>query len=347
MDTRDTLLAHLVPTLTSQTENAATKSLAYILNKAEPTRRALNEMVRAGVGVTTDPVEQVRVEVAAEDQSRPDFVGYDVNGTKRVIGESKFWAPLGKGQGSAYLKQLASGPSVLMFVVPEARLISLWDDVVSDIEEGAIGVSLQPLEAPDSMMAAREGQSERYVLMVSWRALLDRMLGNSTGDQQVQSDIQQLRGLTELMDSEAFLPLKKEDLGPEIPRRYNHFVRLFMDATRQLGGPGGVISWTGPISSSYNSCGRYLTISGTSGWLGIHYDLWGRGDSEDTPLWLQLYELEGPALAHVSHELGLRGAGWKGSYFAIHLKVGVVMEDVLGDVVCQLERIARNIESSL
>ena len=155
MDTRDTLLAHLVPTLTSQTENAATKSLAYILNKSEPTKRALNEMIRAGVGVTMDPVEQVRVEVAAEDQSRPDFVGYDVNGTKRVVGESKFWAPLGKGQGSVYLKQLASGPSVLMFVVPEARLISLWDDVVSDVEEGATGVSLQPLEAPDSMMAAR------------------------------------------------------------------------------------------------------------------------------------------------------------------------------------------------
>ena len=270
MNERATLLAHLVPSLTNQTENAATKSLAYILNRSGAALGAMNELIHSGVGEELEPICEIRLEVAAEDKSRPDFVGYDAGRAKRVIGESKFWAPLGKGQGSMYLEQLATGPSVLMYVVPETRMNSLWNDVLGDIEGGDGTGSVRQFKDSGSLKAGRVGKGERYILMVSWRSLLDNVMLASGNDPGIQSDLLQLRGLTELMDSEAFLPLKKGDLSPEIPRRHQQFVKLVMDVTRELRDRGDLVSWTGPITSSHNSCGRYFTISGPlSGWAFI------------------------------------------------------------------------------
>ena len=44
------------------------------------------------------PVTTVETQVSAPFGSIPDFVGFDDNGDKRVVGESKFWAGLGEGQ---------------------------------------------------------------------------------------------------------------------------------------------------------------------------------------------------------------------------------------------------------
>ena len=344
MNERTSLLAHLVPTLTRQTENAATKSLAYILNQSDSVINGLNQLIKSSIGEAVEPVRQVAVEVTAEDQSRPDFVGYDAARAKRVIGESKFWAPLGNGQGSAYLKQLASGPSVLMYVVPEARINSLWREVLGDIEGGECGVGVQQLKESGPVRAGREKEGERYLLMVSWRSLLDSLLSSTRDDPPVQSDLLQLKGLTELMDSEAFLPLKKEDFSPEIPRRHQQFVQLVMNATRELRDHGKVVSWTGPIASSYNSIGRYLTISDTTGWLGVHFDLWGRGNTEDTPLWLQLYELPGDALAHVGHIMQLEKVD--SNYFPIALELDAELDGVQRSLVSRLEEFAGAIASA-
>ena len=346
MNERISLLAHLVPSLTSQTENAATKSLAYILNKSETVMGAMNELICSGVGEKVEPICEVRLEVTAEDQSRPDFVGYDADRAKRVIGESKFWASLGKGQGSVYLGQLAPGPSVLIYVVPEARIGSLWNDALGDIKGGDEGFSVQQLRDSGSLKVGKVSQGERYVLMVSWRSLLDSLLLSCMSDAGVQSDLHQLRGLTELMDSEAFLPLKKDDLSPEIPRRQQQFVKLVMDATKELGNRGDLVTWTGPITSSHNSCGRYFTISGSTVWLGVHFDLWGQGETEDTPLWLQLYNLQEAALAHVSRKLGLRAVGWYGNYFQVTLPLDVELAEVHSSVVSQLEQFAEAIGSA-
>lgn len=46
MAEHDTLLAHLVPRLTSQVENAATDALAFILNTSGACRSALNRLLR-------------------------------------------------------------------------------------------------------------------------------------------------------------------------------------------------------------------------------------------------------------------------------------------------------------
>ena len=88
-----TLLAHLVPRLTSQVEDAATDALAFILNKSEACRVALDRFIWDG-DRGPEPITRVETQVTYEDGSRPDMVGYDQSGSKRLLVESKFWATL-------------------------------------------------------------------------------------------------------------------------------------------------------------------------------------------------------------------------------------------------------------
>ena len=137
----DTLLAYLVPAIVTQVEPAATKALAYILNKSNAAMEAFNSLVRETTDKTVAPVSWVVAELgytnSGRTEGRLDLAGYDSNRELRVIVEAKFGAALLDGQGSDYMKQLSeNGKSVLMFLVPDYRINYLWDEVKRDIRNG-------------------------------------------------------------------------------------------------------------------------------------------------------------------------------------------------------------------
>ena len=63
--------------------------------------------------------------------------------------------------------------------------------------------------------------------------MLDRMATEAAdaADSDTEKDIEQLRGLAAQQDDDAFLPLRREELGPEFPRRMRGLQRLIDDAT--------------------------------------------------------------------------------------------------------------------
>ena len=125
----DTLLAHLSPSFTSQTENIAVEALGYILNKYAGSREGLDDVVRSGVR-NVKPVVKVRTQASALDGTRPDLVGVDEDGAERVLIEAKFWAELTPRQPHAYLDRLPDdGPAVLLFLAPEEKIVSLWPEL--------------------------------------------------------------------------------------------------------------------------------------------------------------------------------------------------------------------------
>ena len=136
----DTLLAYLVPSITSQVEVAATKALAYILDNSDAARKGALGLVENTVGVKLESVTRFVAEDAYKtiggEEGRVDFVGYDLEQKKRIVGEAKFGAALSPGQGSGYLGQLEEGDSVLLFVVPDYRIDYLWEEVRKDVEGG-------------------------------------------------------------------------------------------------------------------------------------------------------------------------------------------------------------------
>lgn len=134
-----------------------------------------------------------------------------------------------------YLRRLKElQPSALLVVAPSRRFEELWTKLtrrVSKTDEIALGDT----RADPEVRLAPAG-TDRWLAMVSWRTLLDHLASrvNGAGDTQAANDIQQLQGLANQQDSEAFLPLRPEQLGPETPRFIGHLVRLVDDATRRI-----------------------------------------------------------------------------------------------------------------
>ena len=310
----DTLLAHLSPSLTSQTENIAVEALGYVLNKYAGSREGLDDVVRSGVR-NVNPVVKVRTQVSALDGTRPDLVGFDEGGARRVLIEAKFWAELTPRQPDAYLDQLpGDGPAVLMFLAPEDRVAGLWPQLRNRAEKA--GKTLSDVDAERRCLNV-DG-SQRHLMLVSWTGLLDRMSARTSDEQDAVADIRQLRGLAEFAEEGRFrLPSRDtpEDLAPD--SRHMRDMKRIIDAATERGIKDGWASRKGlnrtPRSYGY---GRYLKLGGRVVWFGINTDRWER--SGETPLWL----------------------GWGNRWVPIPIIEAVEYADVLDGVVSALRDFA-------
>ena len=319
-DDATTLLAHLVPKLTLQVENAATDALGYVLNKSATSREVLTDLL--GEGGFDVPIVRVETQVTYEDGSRPDMAGYDENGAKRLLVESKFWASLLSGQVSGYLRQLdASGPSALLFIAPGARIETLWTEIVRQIGEASPETTLGPTTSANGWRSAMvEGVPKRLAL-VSWDRLLRNMADRAADDGVVAEDVRQLRGLAGRQDAEAFLPVRAEELSPDFARRAVGYNRLVDDVVDR-GVSQGWMSTDGlKKTPQWYGYGRYFRSVETEKefWFGVNHERWARNG--DTPLWLR--------------------RSTDGSWFPVHVKPGVEYPEVLDDATSKVKDLAR------
>ncbi len=328
----DTLLAYLVPKLTSRVEDTATDALAFILNRSEACLGALDRLLR-DQDFRMEPITAVRTQVTYEDGSRPDMAGYDRNGAKRLLVESKFWAGLLLGQSDGYFGQLdEAGPGVLLFIAPDSRIDTLWAEIRRQMETSDKGIRLEIIETGDRTRRAGIAGSDKQLMLVSWALLLDALAVAASGDAKVSSDILQLRGLARREDQEAFLPIHRDELAPSLPRRIRGLHRLINDVVDGRGVPQGWMSVEGfRATATSEGYGRYFrfTFTGVAFtgvrdnqlFLGTNFRRWQEGS---TPLWLQIRV---PRL------------GFWDKFIPIHLQTGLEYEGVLEDVVRQVRAV--------
>ena len=345
MDSESSLLAYLVPRLTSRGEDTATDALAFILNKSEACRRALDNLL-SEQGFDLEPITRFETQVTHEDGSRPDMVGYGSDGHKRLLVESKFWAALLEGQASGYFRQLeASGPGVLLFIAPGTRIETLWAEIRRRMETGEDPVQLESGATLERMRTARAG-TDKLLILASWDLLLERLAAAVSADSQLASDIQQLSGFVEQQDLDAFQPIQREELSPALARRVR-WINHLIDEVVAHGLEKGWMSTEGlkatPQRAGY---GRYLRFVDDSGvrtpdscFLCVSLDYWAT--EGDTPLWLWIGSTIEPVrrLRDSDHSLVVF-EDVDGLWTPIYLKVGVEYHHVLDDVVDQLRRIA-------
>jgi len=291
---RRTLLAQLAPMFGPQTENLAVEALGHILSGSEAARSALSELLQAG-GAGIGPVAQVRTQDAGEDGARPDLVGSDQDGEDRVLIEAKFWAGLTSNQPRGYLKRLGSAPqpSALLFVAPAQRLDSLWPELCR-LAKSASGIALD--SDAEGLQSARIGDGP-YLMLTSWRTLLGRMAAkvSAAADSHTEIDIRQLQGLAEQQDKEAFLPLRREELGPQLPRRVIDFTGIVEDVVGRVRKTDWVSTEGSKLVGTATSYGIWLTFPRAekvfgelSSYFGISYGHWAR--HRDTPLWVWFWD---------------------------------------------------------
>lgn len=315
MTTDSSVLAFLAMRFATHPENLATEALNFIIAGSASARRATLDLCRElghrGMDDLTFTTQQ-----SNDDGSRPDLVGRSVDGSEPVAIEAKFWAGLTQYQPHAYLNALPEN-GFLLFVAPAMRIDVLWLELLR--RAGYDGT------LPDGKTNLREARTvqldSRVLALVSWRTLLDHLHDASAlAGESTTADIRQLAALCDKMDTDAFLPLRAEELTGNLGRRIYQFCDLaeaiinrlvaerFADVSgfKSVGGKG----WYG----------KYLRARGHCAMLYFDAQLWAtHGQS---PLWLALYGREfQPCTDEPDH---LRAAG-----ISFHMMNGHCMVSVM------------------
>ncbi len=284
MSSTQSVLSYLAHSFSSHPENLATEALNFVIGRSaiarEAMRRFIGEFGYQGTGELT-----FETQVTDEAGARPDLIGRSAGGEIEVLVEVKFWAGLTDRQPVGYLDSFNGENRCLLFVAPAARVEVLWPELCRRVESS--GRSCGPTSPlGDAGRVRRVGSHSLAV--TSWRALLGALLGatEAAGDAACVADIKQLASLCDQMDSEAFLPLRSEELTGDTARRILQFGELVNALTSALVGSGlADIKGLRPIGSN-GFYGRYLRLSGYAACINFSAKKWA--DWGDSPLWLSI-----------------------------------------------------------
>ena len=325
-------------------EPAATQALEYVLKNPKALRTFMGMLAPLGVSFEPGSVESER----AFGDGQPDLTIYDSAGQHRLFVENKFWAGLTDAQPVTYLSHLPQNddPSALVFLVPEARVQSVWAELrrrctqadLSIAEEGCVEVPL-----------AGKLSGNRVLAVTDWRRVLN---GLAVVDS-VRSDVQQLRALTERMDVDAFLPIRAAELtDADVARRMINYADLVQPIVdRLIDRRVASIKRLNP-AHGWHTAGRYLRLHDRFGsWLGVDFDAWR--DNGTTPLWWKVSDSEFGGVATVWDEIDgwfddvqtQADGPWK--CVPIRLVTGVERDVVIKAAADKVESIGRRLRDRL
>ena len=293
MAAKQTLLNFVAQKYTNRREDVAVDALGYILGYSDAAREAITDKLRdANIGVAA--ISKVITQATGVDGERPDLACYDDQDNECLLIEAKFWARLTDNQPGGYLIRLhGDPPSTLLFVAPAARLGSLWSDLQQRLSDQ--GLELDEPRRNVDWLSAEIRHRNQHLMVISWASLLDGMAqrAENAGDTAAGIDIDQLRGLAAQEDDDAaFMPLRPEELNPEIPRRIMSWKQVVEGVIKEMTERGWVLRSTRrPVThNSIEYYGRWLEFAGTGAWFGVNNEAWAQ--RRNTPLWLELYSSE-------------------------------------------------------
>ncbi len=333
--------------LAAHPETLATESLHYILSTSLTAKNSLLKYIE-GASVPFDESLHFGTRIQWEDQSIPDIVGVSENNRSILIIESKFWAGLADRQPVSQIERLPPGSSAtLLFISPNDRLEPLWNELIRRCEGD---FSVEQINGLNPKVRAAKLGGLHSLVLVTWTSIIKAMLQSTeeTNELQVSADLRQLLGLCELMDSEAFLPLRSEELAPEFGKRIFQYTQIIDAVTDKLVNESVV----GERHSKASDIDRYYFRSMTVGNFGLaiqlNFDNWSR--LGETPLWLRVKSVEGtkwlnspvvlerlsslrdkvpPRLVQVD----------EGTWVPLFLPLDVEKEAVVQDIVSQIKEI--------
>ena len=349
--THSQLLSHIVSRWSNRTEDIAVDALGFILTRSRAARTALQSVIEntvPGIGKLT----YAKTQVTGSDGARPDLAVYGNDERERIIVEAKFWAGLTENQPGTYLARLPEdgATSVLLFVAPEARLESIWAELLRRSQRGS---NIADATEYDGGKCVQVGNSQRYLMLTSWRLMLDRMLTSAVAAADpIESDIRQLQALCEQEDATAFLPIKAEEFAPSIPRRILQLNQLIDDVVTRSRERGFVNTTGLNATPQKHGYGRYLKLGSEQtdrwggAWFGVDAELWAQ--FAETPLWLTFYSggnwgKKVLSVDELKQRLGSDVWVNTSRSIPVHLPHGVEYSAVLDAVVDRLSELADRI----
>ncbi|MFS2324591.1 hypothetical protein U2P60_04085 [Brucella sp. H1_1004] len=282
----ETLFAHLATRFSQSPENIAIEALGFVLQKSAAARAAFTAVASAG-GFALPEDLSFATQAVAEDDGRPDLEGYGSDLLRYVVAETKFHAGLTQHQPLTYAARLpADVPASLIFIIPSARMTSLWQELTRRLKGGNYAVSARRELKPELWQASID-EKNNFVL-VSWRALLSAVLREMEIRDETErlDDVRQLVGLCERMDTEAFLPLRSEELTSiETARRYVQYGQIVNDVGEALSSLNGFDHKGLTSSSGLGYSGRYIRGYGIVCFIAFDCIAWA--SHKLSPVWLR------------------------------------------------------------
>lgn len=279
----ETLFGHLASRFVPQTENLATEALNYVLSRSDDARQSLLDLL-ADAGIRIDEPVIFATQVK-EDQHVYDLVGRNPSGENRIILEAKFWAGLTVNQPDSYLGSLPEGKtSILLFVAPFLRFDTLWPELQRRCSLSGFPPGKARKTGKEFLIA---GINDHHTIgLISWRVLLSRIKNEleAAAQHSLVNDIQQLEGLCNQQDTEAFLPLQPEELSSLNGSRIYEFCGIVDSAIEKL--KVRKVCHTDGLRSAggYGYYGRYFALPGFGCFLSFYAEMWR--DFRETPIWM-------------------------------------------------------------
>ena len=140
---------------------------------------------------------------------------------------------------------------VLLFVAPAQRIESLWAELRK------LAKVTQPRPDDEETEFKRVMAGKRHLMLTSWKHLLECL--ETAGDSHSRSGIQELRGLADQLDQDAFLPIRPDEFAPEIPRRLLNLNTLLYDAVTRAKNEGWINEGS-RVASQSTGYGKYVLL---------------------------------------------------------------------------------------
>lgn len=278
----NSLLAHLYSRIKGSQEDVATLALQYIVAQSSKLNREFTRLLGSALNeeITTD-LNYVCQSVG-ENQERPDIAGIDTNGAERILCEAKFYAGLTENQPNGYLDRLRKENGLgLVFICPAARKTTLWSKLLDLCKEREIINVDEFCVTIDSIRMS----------IVTWGEIIEALQRVASAEAQDSlPDIYQLDGFCRMMDSDAFIPLSLDDLGPEKARGEERYYRILDELIESLRMEKALSPSTKGVKATAYRQGYARAIKIRGYWVSINYDreLWMNTASKETPFWVAI-----------------------------------------------------------
>ena len=278
----NSLLAYLYTHIKGSQEDIATLSLHYLLSQSKELKIAFNNLISKQLKVDVSDDIYYRCQQSGKNKERPDMSGINKDGREEILCEMKFYAGLTENQPNTYLKRLKNNEGKgLIFICPERRKNTLWTKLkelceckeVHDLDEWCIDVG------------------NIHMAIISWKEILF-VLNKvaSTVALEYKSDVQQLEGYCEQMDSDELLPFDDRDLSAEMAKKAERYYAIPDMVIELLEKDGRYNSTTKGLKAAPRRDGyaRYIYIEDFAVAITYNRDFWKSSNSIETPFWLSV-----------------------------------------------------------
>ena len=279
------LLAHLFPRIRGSQEDVATYALSYLLEQSGILNEAFTKLISKKLHISVGDMLSYHCQDADSEFGRPDIAGYK-DGVLSVLCEAKFFAGLTANQPVSYLNRLAGKEnSGVLFICPKARVISLWDKVITLAEDA--GLSGDKI-ADDCM-----DYSGTRMSIISWSEILSELLPVATERHpEMLGDLRQLEGFCSKIESEAFIPFNDDDFSVQAATSMDRYYQVIDEVIAILKSHKELDPSTKGLRNSprWQGYSSYIWVNGKGISVDFIRELWKAPTSIATPFWFKIWD---------------------------------------------------------